>query len=86
VPPALAAIVFGFGIVCSLAQAAAANGTRKFNRSADYDGRVPSGLVSRYDTIVVRDGEGRFSADCAVRFRAEDFSFSDVFNRLRRRM
>jgi hypothetical protein len=78
----LAAIALAFGVVCSLAQAAAPNGTWKLNRSADYYGRVPSGLVSRFDTIVVRNGEARFSADCAVRFRAEEYFFSDVFQPL----
>jgi hypothetical protein len=31
---------------------------------------------------VVRYGEARFSADCAVRFRAEEYPFSDVFRSL----
>jgi hypothetical protein len=78
----LAALSCGFGVVCSLAYAAAPNGTWKFDRSADYDGRVPPGLVSRFDTIVVRDGEARFSADCAVRFHEEEYFFSDVFQSL----
>lgn len=67
---------------CSFAQAAASNGTWKFDRAVDYDGRVPSGLVSRFDTIVLKDGEARFSADCAVRFHADEYFFSSVFQML----
>jgi len=78
----LASLAFGFVLVCSQAQAAAPNGKWKFDRAADYYGRVPVGLVSRFDTIVVRDGEARFSADCAVRLRAEEYFFSDVFQSL----
>jgi hypothetical protein len=40
----LTALSYGFGVVFSLAQAAAPNGIWKFDRSADYDGRVPLGL------------------------------------------
>ena len=75
----VATLAFGFGVVCSLARAAAPDGTWRFDRAADYYGRVPVGLVSRFDTIVVRNGEARFSADCAVRFSGEEYFFSDVF-------
>jgi hypothetical protein len=64
---------------CSFAQAAGPDGTWKFDRAADYDGQEPPGLVSRFDTIALKDREARFSADCAVRFRAEEYFFSDVF-------
>lgn len=77
----LAALSCGLGMDCSLAHAGP-NGTWKFERSADYDGRVPPGLMSRFDTIVVGNGEARFSADCAVRFRTEEYFFSDVFQSL----
>jgi len=74
-----AALLCGVGFFCSPAEAASPNGTWKFDRSADYYGRAPLGLVSKFDTIVIKDGEARFSSDCAVRFNAEDYIFSDVF-------
>ena len=74
-----ASLLCGLGFFCSLAQAASPNGTWKFDRSADYYGRAPLGLVSKFNTIVIKDGEARFSSDCAVRFNAEDYIFSDVF-------
>jgi hypothetical protein len=70
------------GAVCSLAQAAPPHGTWKFDRAADFEGRVPLGQVSRFDTIVVADNEVRFSSDCVVRFQAEEYFFSDVFQPL----
>ena len=75
----------GVGLVCSLAQAAPLHGTWKFDRAVDFEGRVPPGLVSRFDTIVVGDNEVRFSSDCAVRFHVEEYFFSDVFQPLSKR-
>ncbi|WP_440962576.1 hypothetical protein ACL58G_17280 [Massilia sp. GER05] len=78
----LIALLCSFGVVCSWAQAAPLNGTWKFDRAVDYYGRTPLGLVSHFNTVVIKDGEARFSSDCAVRFNAEEYFFSDVFQPL----
>jgi len=63
----------------SNACAAIPEGSWKFERSADYFGRMPANEAPQFTTITFRDDEVRLSAACVAKVSLRDYSFPRLF-------
>lgn len=68
--------------VATNAWAAVPVGIWKFDRSADYFGRMPANEAPQFSTIIFRDNEVRLSETCTAKVKLQDYSFSQLFQPL----
>lgn len=75
-------ILFCASLIGTAAQAVVLEGTWKFERSADYFGRIALDQAPKFESITIRDGEIRLSENCIARVSSSEYLFPEVFQPL----
>lgn len=60
-------------------RASAPEGTWKYERAVDYYGRAGGDAAPEFRTVILHNGQAKFSDACVARVSEEDYFFSDVF-------